>query len=663
MLGNLTSDHSILNITCDVGLSSVIKLTNLTNITITGHNKPTIDCNNNGGLHLTSCRNFKFDSIIWKQNGSSLNNSFILNFSSVTFKRHSEVIFKEIALGNHFVLYNHSNLTFEDDSIAIFGVISSHAHSSVTFKGNSTVAFTGIGSIQSEHYSNTIFDDNSTVSFTINSSKVIYSLNHCNVTFKGNSKVIFRNEIYGSGIYSEHYGSGIYSEHYGSVIYSEHYGSVINSEHYGNVIFDENSYVLFSFNRLYRGAIHSEHYSNIMYKGNSTAEFFNNTALYGGAIYSYNHSSVTFEENTNVSFIHNEADQGGALFSMSDCSIAFKGYSLITFEDNMARIAGALRSYSNSTTVFDENTTVAFIHNVVTASGGALDLYHNADVVFKGNADVIFNNNIASTLGGACVCYSDVRFIDNATVSFVNNKADKGGGLYIANNYNVTFEKAQVTFSSNKAAVGAAIWMNVAVRGGKVNFIMQGVGRINFDNNTSEHGNSIFVDISVHNKSYFLEQLLGITSCNISYLDEQQDGLKQHFTTPPSGIILQDIKEKPLICDDDVTCDCKSYYLNNVMLGLEISLKGMVYDYLDNRVPLETPTYDYLYNLGTEFQIYEQNTNYSIKSVNPDSSQGLDFMVTGNKITSNYNFSVEVTSYLHFTYALLTIQLIIQLSP
>ena len=287
LLGNLTSDHSVLHITCDVGLSSVIKLTNLTNITIIGHNKPTIDCNN-GGLHLTSCRNFKFKSIIWKQNGSSLNNSFLLNFSSVTFKRHSEVICKEITLGNHFVLYNHSNLTFEDTiSIAISGVISSHDHSSITFKGNSAVAsaFTGIGSIHSEHYSNIIFNDNSTVLFNINSTTVVYSLNHCSVTFKGNSTVTFSNKTYSDN------------------------GSVIYSEHYSSVIFDENSYVLFTFNRLYRGAIHSEHHSNIMYKGNSKATFFNNIASNrGGAIYSYNHSSVTFEENTEVSFLHNEAD-------------------------------------------------------------------------------------------------------------------------------------------------------------------------------------------------------------------------------------------------------------------------------------------------------------------------------------------------------------------
>ena len=61
----LTNDHSVLNITCDVKLSLVIELTNLTNITIIGHNNPTIDCNNNGGLHFISCSNVTIKGINW----------------------------------------------------------------------------------------------------------------------------------------------------------------------------------------------------------------------------------------------------------------------------------------------------------------------------------------------------------------------------------------------------------------------------------------------------------------------------------------------------------------------------------------------------------------------------------------------------------------------
>ena len=675
IMKKLTSDH-ILNITCNVELSTVIELTNLTNITITGHNNPTIDCNNNGGLHFTSCNGIKFEGIIWKQNGSPLNDSlllnftFLLNFSSILFKRHSKLIFNKFAPGNHFASYNYSNLTFEDDSIITFnniGVISSHNHSSVTFKGNSTVVFTGIGSIHSENYSSITFDDNSTVLFTVNSFKVVYSVNHCCVTFKGNSTVKFSDKAY------------------------SYNGSVIYSEHYSSVIFDENSNVSFSSNRLYRGTIHSKDHSNVTYKGNSKVMCYNNTAVsYGGAIFSYNHSFVTFEENTKVSFTDNKADEGGAIFSMSDCSVVFTGYSRVTIKENVANSAGALRSHTNSIIVFTENTRVMFTHNVAQVNGGAMDLYVNTDVVFKGNSDVTYDNNTASNIGGVCACYSNVSFIDNATVNFVNNKAREGGGLYLTGKYNAIFEKAQVDFYNNTADRGAAIFMDVTDAGGKINFAMQGIGKINFYNNTANiHGNSIFMDINhfyiFANKAYYIEQLLGITSCNISQLDEQQDGLREYITVPPYKIVLQDINEKPLICNklDNVTCDCESYYLNNVMLGQEVSLKGMVYDYLDNHVSLEILIYDYFsyyyynyYNyyyysdysdpVETVFQIdrKEQNTSYNIQSVNQDSSQGLDFMITGNKITSNYDFSLEVATYRAIKLPFrVTIQLTIQLSP
>ena len=261
-----------------------------------------------------------------------------------------------------------------------------------------------------------------------------------------------------------------------------------------------------------------------------------------------------------------------------------------------------------------------------------------------------------------------------------------GDCILLVYKYNAIFEKAQVYFYNNTAHYGAAIFMDVTDAGGKINFVMQRIGKINFYNNTAiKDGNSIFMNINhfhFANNTYYIEQLLGITICNISQLDEQQDGLKEYITTPPHKIILQDINEEPLICNklDNVTCDCDSHYLNNVMLGQEISLKVMVYDYLDNHVPLEMLMYDYFnydytyhfnyYNyfdpVGTVFQIYrkEQNTSYNILSVNQDSSQGLDFMITGNKITSNYDFSLEVATsraiQLPFR---LTIQLTIQLSP
>ena len=68
-LDNLTSNVFI-NITTDVELSSIIPIVNLTNITISGHNNPTVYCNNSGGLHFISCYNCTIEGITWEGCGT-----------------------------------------------------------------------------------------------------------------------------------------------------------------------------------------------------------------------------------------------------------------------------------------------------------------------------------------------------------------------------------------------------------------------------------------------------------------------------------------------------------------------------------------------------------------------------------------------------------------
>ena len=63
-LTNLTS-NVLINITTNVQLPSVIPLVDLANITITGHNNPTVNCNSSGGLHIISCRNCIIEGISW----------------------------------------------------------------------------------------------------------------------------------------------------------------------------------------------------------------------------------------------------------------------------------------------------------------------------------------------------------------------------------------------------------------------------------------------------------------------------------------------------------------------------------------------------------------------------------------------------------------------
>ena len=69
-LANLTS-NTLINVTTDVVLSSIIPLVDLANIKITGHNDPTVNCHNSGGLHFVSCHNCIVNGITWDRCGDT----------------------------------------------------------------------------------------------------------------------------------------------------------------------------------------------------------------------------------------------------------------------------------------------------------------------------------------------------------------------------------------------------------------------------------------------------------------------------------------------------------------------------------------------------------------------------------------------------------------
>ena len=93
-LANLTS-IVLINITTDVELFSIIPLADLANITITGHNNPTVNCNSSGGLHIISCHNCIIEGITWDKCGAkkireNINVSLpvlqVINSSNMTIK-------------------------------------------------------------------------------------------------------------------------------------------------------------------------------------------------------------------------------------------------------------------------------------------------------------------------------------------------------------------------------------------------------------------------------------------------------------------------------------------------------------------------------------------------------------------------------------------------
>ena len=68
---NLTS-NVLLNITTDVALISVIHASDLVNVSIIGHNNPTVNCRGVGGIHFTFCHNCIIQGITWDKCGKAI---------------------------------------------------------------------------------------------------------------------------------------------------------------------------------------------------------------------------------------------------------------------------------------------------------------------------------------------------------------------------------------------------------------------------------------------------------------------------------------------------------------------------------------------------------------------------------------------------------------
>ena len=70
-LANLTSSV-LINITTNVTLSSIVRASDLDNISLTGHNNPTVNCRSVGGIHLKFCLNRIVQGITWDGCGAKM---------------------------------------------------------------------------------------------------------------------------------------------------------------------------------------------------------------------------------------------------------------------------------------------------------------------------------------------------------------------------------------------------------------------------------------------------------------------------------------------------------------------------------------------------------------------------------------------------------------
>ena len=422
-LANLTS-NVLINITTDVTLSSFVERWNLQNVSIIGHNNPTLMCKNGAGIKFMTCHNCIIYGIAWNKCGTKTKPGLMLNYSSkltiqtCSFQRSlgQVVVLSEVS-GDvnikdcNFMNNNH----YRDHGTAVH-----YSSNNATDYSHFVFDISNCNFINNRRAKSLIYIKNVTQQITLcnstfhhNKGVSIYLVNH-NLSFSG--KVLFQSN-------AAKVGTAIYISDHSTVVFGKssnvtfihnsanREGGAIYLRGHSSLIFDQNCEVKFNSNiaGYSAGGIYSYN-GHIIFKGNSTTEFNNNTAYVGGALRFYN-SHVTFEGNSTTEFNNNTASYGGALQFYN---------SHVTFE-------------GNSTTEFNNNTA---------SYGGALRFY-NSHVTFEGNSTTKFSNNTAIKYGAAAsAVFSDTTFDDDSKLIFTNNKAPNGTIIY-SRKYSKVTAKAQ----------------------------------------------------------------------------------------------------------------------------------------------------------------------------------------------------------------------------
>ena len=496
-LANLTS-NTLINITTDMTLSSLVTASDIENVSIIGHNNPTVNCNSVGRIHITFCENCVIQGITWDECGTkNIDNNtepgLMLSYSSTVTIRNCSF---QRSVGQAVVLskvsgdININDCKFVNNSYygghgaAVYYLSTNLRNSEFTFIiSNCNFSYNKMKSlVYLENISlkcnkvilaDSIFYNNEGVS--------VYAIHHIIYL---NGKILFQNNIAENG-------AGIYIHDYSTVVFNKN----------SNIAFIQNAAINIG------GAVFLRNHSVCLFDHNSAATFNNNIAYNGGAIFSGDNSNITFKGNSYVVFSNNTAhDVGGAIFDFSDyvdnSNISFIGNSYATFSNNTAHMGGAI--YSDSSISFKGNSYIEFSSNNA-AFGGAIasdeailsDDYN--EVTFEGNSTTFFDSNTADFKGGAItVDYQNLYFRENATTVFSNNIANKGGAIYSHENTHIYCKgNANAVFSNNTANSGGAIYANY-----KINASFFDNSTTLFNNNTANSGGAIFA-YHVINTSFF----------------------------------------------------------------------------------------------------------------------------------------------------------------
>ena len=467
---SLTS-NTLINITTDVTLSSVIPIVDVANITITGHNNPTIRCNNSGGLHFISCNNLAIEGITWEGCGDKS----ISDDGNVHPVLH---------------LYSSSNITIENctfqhsigQAMGLSGVsgyvnINQCNFISNRFEGHGTAIYYS-SNMSLSSFQLTFLIASCNFSCNERAQSVLYfgpsSFNSCEYLHLQNSNFYLNMAV---PIYITNQNLYINGniEFYGNV--AENGGGIYISN-YSNVCIYENAVIKFIANRVHNngGAIFLTNHSRISFKEKCTdhqycinylsdtlnkgnenfqnsfikVKFYNNSANnLGQDIYAYN-SSITVGNNAIVSLsnIYGPLLNSSAVFTEHYSSVTLEGKSAATFADYQVHYHNGSAMYINdhSTLRFKGSSTIIFNNTkLYKGNGGAMYINKYSAVTFEGNSNITFYSNFGFySNGGAVYIDNNSTFMayENSSVTFNGSVASfsSGGALYIDNNSSVTFK-------------------------------------------------------------------------------------------------------------------------------------------------------------------------------------------------------------------------------
>jgi len=566
----------------------------------------------------------------------------------------------------------HSSISFSGNSVVLFidnvaaakaGAVLIDVNCSISFSGQSVIMFykntaSYGGAVYCEIFSDMLFVENTTVSFEQNHAIIsggsIYNYDHGIVSVGGNSLITFRNNSakFGGVIYSYIYSTLSFT---GNTLvtfegnYATATGGVAHTIDHCTVYFGGNRLVKFNNNRAkFGGGIYCKSYSTTLFEGNSRVVFQNNSAISGGAIYCESVSGISFKRRASLIFKGNYAHRsGGCIYSEGFSSVSFGEHALVILNGNRATHGGCLYSIKYSNLSINGQSLVTFNNNSAKL-GGAVYFGVHSDVSITGISSLTLNGNSAS-IGGAIYIakFCEIKLEGNAYTRIAHNIANQGGAIFLSQSNLMFGENSSSWFSYNTAVQsGGAMYLNEAF-----SLMITDKCYIAFDHNSASfHGGAIYgeliestqtkimsntVDIDFHNNTSIIGPNFYVhvdAACNETCFNRSIAGFKVTHNNPPRQLILYD----PAVCIDVDGITCRTYFVDNIMLGQDIKINACVLGFQNEPAR------------RADFSLHGKDKNHSIdgsKLVSVGCNYVEGMRIIGKEVLNAMNFSISIASY------------------